>query len=287
MKQLINILFIFFLIHPVFSQKQNLYTQKEVKEMPVFPGCEGVNPKRKTRMQACITEKITSLLSNKLINFNATMAKHELSSVTAEIQFVFSKEGIILGINSTEDSHPLLADAVVQALNSISDNLPRIRPARIKSGESVNMYYNFPIQYKLKEIDPRPNYLSDNIVLFTLQDKDKDYEIRLTKSNSIKVFEQKGEQETYLGRFLSLKELSNSEPYKQLIEYEFSNNKTLITKGYLNGEFHEIYIYNLFDKKLNPHIEVIRYKDDSKSEVITFKQELDFSQSIYAPLIYR
>jgi hypothetical protein len=289
MKKSISILFIFLFFSSVFSQKQNLYIQKDVKEMPIFPGCENINPKKKKNMQACITQKLTDLLSQKLIGFESVMVEHQLAKATAEIQFIFSKEGIILGINATENSHPLLANALIKSLNSISDNLPMIRPARLKSGETVNMYYSFPVHYtvNLEKYEPRPYYPSQDIVLFTLKEKDWDYEVRLSKNNTIKVFEYKNNQESFLGRFLSIQEFESSEPYKQLIAQERSSNKTLVTKGILDGESYEIYIYNLFSKKENPYIEVVKLEENVKKTMVVYKKELDFSQSIYAPLIYR
>ena len=82
-------------------------------------------------------------------------------------------------------------------------------------------------------------------------------------------------------------EFESSEPYKQLIAQERSSNKTLVTKGILDGESYEIYIYNLFSKKENPYIEVVKLEENVKKTMVVYKKELDFSQSIYAPLIYR
>lgn len=290
MKKTFSFLLIFFSVNMVFSQQQTLYSIKEVKEMPVFPACEGVNSKRKDKMQNCISRQLTILLSKKMINFTDAMEAHNLTSAEAVLQFVISKEGILLNINATKDSNSLLAEAAVHSLNLISEEIPPIRPAKLKSGEVVNLFYQFPIKFTNHPSDNpdlRVEYPVDEIVLFTLVQKDFNYEIRLYKERNLKVYEYNDQEETFLGKFLSMKEFENSEPYKSLIEQERFAEKTLITKGIIDGEEYEIYIHNLFQRNKPSYVEISEVKGNQKTVVATFQKESEFSKSPYASLIYR
>lgn len=290
MKQILSIFILLVSGSLLFSQQQTLYSIKEVKEMPVFSSCDGIKPTKKDKMQHCISRELTLLLSKKMANFSDFMLENQITEAKAILQFVVSKEGILMDINATKDSNPLLAEAAVQSLNLISEEIPPIRPAKLKSGESVNLFYQFPLKFTA-HIDPNqePNveYPVEEIVMFTLVDKNLNYEIRLFKERNLRVFEYHDNQEVFLGKFLSMREFENSEPYKSLIEQERFAEKTLVTFGYMNDEKYEIYIYNLFRKNKPSYVEVVKVEGAKKSTVATFEKEIDFSKSEYAHLIYR
>lgn len=289
MKQFLYII-IFLFGSSLLAQNQTLYSINNVKEMPVFPTCESVKPKNKKKMTECISAQLTVLLSQKLKGFENTMYESGISETSAILQFIISKEGIILDVRETAGSDELLGNAAVHALNLISEELPPIRPAKLKNGESVNMTYQFPLKYRIN-LDStafeKITYPVDEIVLFTLLEPELRYEIRLFKEKSVKVYEMKDERETYLGRFLSLNELGKSEPYRGLIAEAKKDDLTFITDGDLNGEFYEVYIRNLFDKDKAAFIEVLKVNDGERVEIKAFDKESDFSKSEYAPLIYR
>ena len=238
----------------------------------------------------CISRELTLLLSKKMANFSDFMLENKITKAEAVLQFIVSKEGILMDINATEDSNPLLAEAAIQSLNLISEEIPPIRPAKLKSGESVNLFYQFPIKFTAH---PNPNqepnvvYPVDEIVMFTLVDKNLNYEIRLFKERNLRVFEYHNNTEVFLGKFLSMREFENSEPYKSLIEQERFSPKTLVTQGYIDDQKYEIYIYNLFNKNKPSFVEVVKVEGEKKSIAATFEKEIDFSKSPYAHLIYR
>lgn len=130
---------------------------------------------------------------------------------------------------------------------------------------------------------------NNEIVLFTLLDDEMRYEIRLFQGKNIKTYEIIDGAETYLGKFLSLGEVENSEPYKSLIGKARQSTKTFVTDGYLGNEFYEIYIHNLFNAKNEKPIfvEVLKV-EDKKSEVVSkYDKESDFNESPFAPLLHR
>lgn len=289
MKLTFNILLFLLTMNLAFSQQQSLFTMKEVKEMPIFPGCEGVNPKHKKKIQACMTQQLTTMLTQKLHGFDRLLAEHQIPEALAEIQMVISKEGIILDVNATDESQPLLAEASIRALNQISEELPPIRPAKSSDGKSVNMYYQFPIFYTIELVQEveQAVYPVDEIVLFTLKDGDVNYEVRLFEDRNIKVYEYKGSNLTYLGKFLSMREFEAAEPYRSILNNQKKEAKILVTQGYLDNELFEINVYNLFRPDSLPHLEVVKLENDKRTVVATFEKELDFSKSKFAQLIYR
>ncbi|MFA7615121.1 MAG: hypothetical protein WCY16_00900 [Weeksellaceae bacterium] len=288
-------LFLLFLMisEPAFSQQQPLYTASEVKEMPVFPGCEHIKASRKKVMNECMAEKISDLLNQKMEGMHDVMAQYGISRASALIMFVITKEGVMLNFSEVKGSNPVLAQYSIDALNRISMEIKPIRPAMVKKEQKVNLLYQMPITYENNEEDiETQNYQFpvDEIVLFTLKDADTDYEVRLFQDRDIRVFEIKDKTPTFLGRFLSMGEVERSEPYKSLIEKERQSDRTLVSGGQLDGEYYEIYIHNLFqkDKKSKPiFVEVEKLEDGKMIPVQTFEKEIEFNQSRYAPLIYR
>src|SRR5690606_25734419 len=246
MKQIFTILLILVFGNLLFSQQQQLYTSKKVKEMAVFPGCENINPKDKNEIINCNNQQLSQLLSAELKGFTEVMKQNKTAEAIANLQFVISKEGIIFNVNELEGSNPVLADAAVFALNKISEELPPIRPAKLKDGTPVNLVCEFPVRFKVRldEEKTAPVYPVDEIVLFTLLEKDFRYEIRLFQNKDIKTYEIKNGVETFLGKFLTLTEVENSDPYKSLIEQQKHEERTVVADGNLDDGFYEIYIHN-------------------------------------------
>lgn len=291
MKNLFLFGFVLCFALPVFSQQQSVYMPSEVKEMPVFPGCEKIKISKKNELNECIAMRLTDLLNNKMSNIEGLMNQHGISKAVAIIQFVISREGIILNITEKEGSNPILAQAAIDALDRISMEIKPIRPARLKSGEAVNIVYQLPVTYNFDEaVEEFYQFPVDEIVMFTLKGEEAVYEIRLFKNQSIKIYEIANGNQAYLGRFMNMNEVERSEPYKTLIENEKKSEKTLVAEGELEDGYYEIYIHNLFqkDKKYKPiYVEVEKVENGKRKSVQAFERENDFNKSKYAPLIYR
>ncbi len=289
------LLFSFFLIttHFGFSQQQQLYVDREVKEMAIFPGCEHIKKSKKNELNQCMAQKLTELLTDKLEGFDFVMQQHGISYASARVQFVISKEGVILNVTEVKDSNSVLAQASINALNQIAIEIPPIKPAKLKNGKPVNIFYQLPITYQIDSEEATSSaheYPVDEIVLFTLVSDELNYEVRFFKNRLIKVYEIKDGVTTFLGKFLSMSEVESSEPYKSLIENERKKEKTLMAEGSLDDGDYEMYIHNLFqkDKKSKPiFVEIVRKNDEGRQTIQNFEREGDFNNSKYAPPIYR
>ncbi|MBA5628698.1 hypothetical protein [Moheibacter lacus] len=293
MKPLISFLSILFFGNFIFSQSHQLYTENKVKEMPVFPGCETVDPQDKKDMTKCIAANLSDRLLQNMKGVDEFLIHSGIYDARADVQFIISKEGILFGMKEMEGSDPILGEAAVMAMEKIAMELPPIRPAKLKDGTVVNLVFQIPIHYQLEKKEEKLAdfiYPVDEIVLFTLLDEaELRYEIRLYKGKDIKVYEIKDDQFSFLGKFLTLNELESSEPYKSLIEKCKASDKILVTDGFLEKEFFEIYIYNLFanSEKEPVFVEVVKVDEKKIHSITKFEKEAEFNQSKFAPLIYR
>lgn len=290
MKNTLFILFLSLFSQSIFGQEQQLYNVRSIHEMPVFPHCENIKSTQKKKATQCISQQLTQLLSNKLQDFETFMSAHGITESQAKLRFIITKEGVIVNVEEVKGSDPALAEAAVEALNQIAEELPPILPGKLSSGEKVNLLFEVPLRFivepSINSVDPL-DYPVDEIVLFTLLEKDFRYEIRLFKGKNIKVYEVKDKQETFLGKFLSLQEVGQSDPYKTLIQNEKGAELTFITDGYLDEDFYQIYIRHLFDQNKNAFIEIYQVKEAQQTKIAEFQNEIDFNRSRYAPLIYR
>ena len=278
----------------LYSQQQPLYTTQQVKEMAIFPGCGNISQSLKKELTNCLSQQLSERLMKELNGVEEILRKSDIYDASAQIQFIISKEGILLGSDALPESNPVLADAALVAMDRISMELPPIRPAMLKNGTPVNLVLQLPVVFKLEkkaESAASTSYPVDEIVLFTLVAKEKNsrYEVRLFQNKDVKVYEVKDERAEFLGKFLTLNEVESSEPYKSLINQCKSDNKILVTDGFLEKEFFEIYIYNLFDPAhKNPiFVEVMKVDNQKRKLVSKFEKESDFNESRFAPLIYR
>lgn len=294
MKSFLTYSLIFCMGSFLFSQQQPLYTTQQVKEMAIFPGCEKISASQKKELTHCISQQLSERLMKELKGVEEILRKSDIYDASAQIQFIISKEGIIMGSDALPGSNPVLADAALLAMDRISMELPPIRPAMLKNGTPVNLVLQLPVVFKLEkksESIASPFYPVDEIVLFTLLTGEDDlrYEVRLFQNKDVKVYEIKNEQAEFLGKFLTLNEVENSEPYKSLINQCKSDDKILVADGFVEKEFFEIYIYNLFDAAhKNPiFVEVMKIENQKRQLVSKFEKESDFNESRYAPLIYR
>ncbi len=278
----------------LYSQQQPLYSIQQVKDMAIFPGCGKISQSLKKELTNCLSQQLSERLIKELDGIEETLRKSNIYDASAQIQFIISKEGILLGSETLPGSNPVLADAALLAMDRISLELPPIRPAMLKNGTPVNLVLQLPVVFKLEkkpESVTSKSYPVDEIVLFTLLTNENNlrYEVRLFQNKDVKVYEIKNDQTEFLGKFLKLNEVENSEPYKSLINQCKSDNKILMADGFLEKEFFEIYIYNLFDSThKNPiFVEVMKVDNQKRKLISKFEKESDFNESRFAPLIYR
>lgn len=287
------LLFLFFL-SAVSAQEQQLYSSQKVHSMPIFSGCEKHDPTDRKLMNNCISSQLSLKLFKSLNGFDEVMRQSGFETAETLIQFVVSKEGVIIDIRALEGGNPILGDAFVMAFEQIAMELPPIQPAKLKDGEAVNIVFQLPFEYrvaKTRESKPNSTFPVEEIVLFTLNSENKSprYEVRLYKNKDIKVYEVNDQKDIFLGKYLTLYELEKSEPFKTLIENERKSNRTLVTEGTIDNEFYQIVIHNLFQSpsKKSVFVEVLKEVNGKFKSVEKFEKEEEFNQSPYAPLIYR
>lgn len=294
MKTHFTFLFCFFFLTLSLGQEQQIYSAQKVNTLPIFPGCDKVPSSDRKKVLSCLSAELSKKLYKELDGFKEVMQQSGFSKAETTLQFVISKEGIILNISTLQGGNPVLGDAAIMAMEKISMELPPIMPAKLKNGTPVNLIFQLPFEFQIQLEEKKAitqEYPVDEIVLFTFLPEKKDYryEVRLYKNKDIKVYETQNGIDIFLGKFLSLVELEKSEPYKTLMEIERKGNKTLVADGILDGEFYEVIIHNLFqkDSKKSVYVEVLKEKNGKKQSVAKFEKEEEFNESVYAPLIYR
>lgn len=276
------------------AQERQLYTEKTVKEMPVFPGCEEIRPTRKGEITRCLSYELSRLLQRELQSYEVQFANSGMSEAEAEVLFIITREGQIGEIREKAGSNALLASAAAHSLERIALDLPPITPAKLKSGMPVDIVLALPITFKItaeKTETVHTDFPVDEVVLFTLLDENPQlrYEVRLYKDRDLKVYELDGDQTTFLGKFLSLNEIRRSEPYKTSLERGKREGRILVTDGMLDGEYYEVFIYNVFEKSESEpvYVEILSLVNNKMKKIAEFSREEDFNHSRFAPLIYR
>lgn len=281
-------------VHFAFGQEQQVYTMSKVHALPIMSGCEKKDPTDRKSMVTCISSNLNADLYKSMKGFDEIMKQSGIEKAEAIIQFLVSKEGVIIDISALQGSNPILADAAVLAFEKLAMDYPPIQPAKLKDGTPVNVIFQLPFEYvvpKTKEVIKNDNPNAKEIVIFSLLPESNAYryEVRLFKNKEIKVYEVNSTSEVFLGKYITLNELEQSEPYKTLLESARKQAKTLISEGIVDGEFYQVYVHNLFQNSKNKsvYVEVLKEVEGKFISVEKFEKESDFESSKYAPLIYR
>ncbi len=253
---------------PADIKEENNFTARQVSEMAIFPGCEHINNKDKAALQKCFQQNITNLLIDKLTDFSDKMDELKISCATTKLQFVVSKKGKLIQVESMGGT-PELAIASENAMNQIANEIPPIRPAILEDGSPVNLVFQLPVKFVIQQDSvEEPEFEWNELVMSTLKDEGTKYEIRMTKEQNFKVYEINKSGEIFLGNFAFIYEIAQIEPYKSIIERNQGRN--LITEGMMNGnqykiysessDFDHIYIY-LIENDQENWVEKLPYKD--------------------------
>lgn len=270
-----------------FSQEEMIthkgFLAREVSQMAIYPGCE--NFTEKSELTKCLSNKLSEQLADKLSGFADEMSKQGINSAVARISFIISKDGKIINAEKVKGGDRLLSETALIAFNQIAETAPKIEPAKLEDGTSVNMIFQLPIAFKLAPETVTPNII-ENQVLFTLVDQDLRYEIRLFQNKILKVYELKNGEYTFLGNFTNLNELGKSEPYLSLMQTDYKAQKSLLTEGKIDDKIVKIYIHNLLNAQSGNPI-YIEVTDETERPIVTFQKENDFLNSAYSKLIYR
>lgn len=219
MYKIISLAFVFIAMVSVDAQKKNL----DSISVPLFTGCE----KQETREDQfiCLQKNITTIYKNQLQRYIYAFEYLNIQSAEAEIQFVVHRDGS-LKLKYVDTNEPTFRAYNVLAFqdmleymqkNKLSIGVKDINAAN----QAADMVLKFPIKISLNEVVEE----SSNRLLNVLYDGAIKYEIVMTPTTDFKIYEIKGDQSFYLGKYNSLLEIKNTLPYKNLMQDE----KELVT----------------------------------------------------------
>ncbi|MBX2826767.1 MAG: M56 family metallopeptidase [Flavobacteriaceae bacterium] len=122
------------------SEKDKEYAFKEIEQVPVYPGCEGLQDQE---AQKCFTQKITEFV---MANFNVKSAdklglegRQRISSI-----FKIDKEGNVTDVK-VRAPHPELEEIVQEVITK----LPQMQPGKV-DGRPVTVRYALPIIFAVE-----------------------------------------------------------------------------------------------------------------------------------------
>ena len=199
--------------------------------VPIFPGCEKVEGRQE--MMECFQKGLTSNYTRHLEKYLDAFEYLNIPSAESEISFTIRPNGdlSLKNINSTSG---LYKDYNVLAFESMIDEMQKnnqhVVSAQSLDKTSMNVSLSFPVGFKLTH----PVEETENRLISVLNDEDKTYEVIISPSKDIKIYEVGGLKPFYLGKFNSLEEIKNTLPYKNLIQDE----KQLVTLA--QSDFKEV-----------------------------------------------
>ena len=219
MYKIISLAFVFIAMVSVDAQKKNL----DSISVPLFTGCE----KQETREDQfiCLQKNITTIYTNQLQRYIYAFEYLNIQSAEAEIQFVVHRDGS-LKLKYVDTNEPTFRAYNVLAFqdmleymqkNKLSIGVKDINAAN----QAADLVLKFPIKISLNEVVEE----SSNRLVNVLYDGAIKYEIVMTPTADFKIYEIKGDQSFYLGKYNSLLEIKNTLPYKNLMQDE----KELVT----------------------------------------------------------
>lgn len=219
MYKIISLGFVFIAMVSVDAQKKNL----DSISVPLFTGCE----KQETREDQfiCLQKNITTIYTNQLQRYIYAFEYLNIQSAEAEIQFVVHRDGS-LKLKYVDTNEPTFRAYNVLAFqdmleymqkNKLSIGVKDINAAN----QAADLVLKFPIKISLNEVVEE----SSNRLVNVLYDGAIKYEIVMTPTTDFKIYEIKGDQSFYLGKYNSLLEIKNTLPYKNLMQDE----KELVT----------------------------------------------------------
>ena len=147
MKNLISLLFIsFFIFQFSFAQSNRVSEEEEaytaVEQMPTWQGCEEMTEEKDK--SSCTYSKVVDFLVSEIIY--PEKAKKEKIQGTVYVSFIIDKTG---KVTESKVLRGVTPEIDAEALRIVS-LMPDWNPGKQK-GETVNVVYNLPIRFTLKE----------------------------------------------------------------------------------------------------------------------------------------
>lgn len=189
-------------------------------EMAVYPGCEKLKV-REERFQ-CFQSNLSNAFTSKLQQYVDAFEYLNLPDATSKIEFIINREGDLV-LKYVDTKQPQFREyAVLAFADLVKSQTRKITPAySLVNGEKLSVALALPIGFTLNH----PLIIKDNRVIATLIDDTSYFEIIETPNQDYKVYDVSGDRPFYLGKYNTLKEIENTQPYNDLIK----NSSELIT----------------------------------------------------------
>ena len=256
MKQIISFLTTLFIYTSVIAQST---IQVNEFSVAIYPGCEKI--KEREDQFTCFQKSITSNYTKHLQNYVDAFEYFNIGDAVANVKFTINEDGKLL-LKQVESNNSIYKEYAVLAfydlINELDKNNQKIKPSiSTKDGKPLAVSSSFPVNFKLND-----NVIeTDNRVISILKDENVTYEVVLTPTKDIKVYEIGGIKPFYLGKYNSLQELKNTLPYKNLIQdkdelvtlaqSDFQDIKIILQSKniFQESEFYTIFIVSEIKKK--------------------------------------
>lgn len=213
------VLFYILISCSVSGQKQVIKNFK----MPIYPSCDKL--KIEDERLDCFQSNVTSLYTKQLEKYINLFEYLNIAEGEANVILELNNRGEF-DLRRIESNSSLFKGYCELAFEEFKNELKNKRidiiPAKSIDGkENLSIVVSFPIGFKLKkQVEETKNRL-----IAVLSDKTTEYNIYITPDKEIKIYEFNEFKPIYLGKYNSLQELENTQPYKDLIE----KNNDLIT----------------------------------------------------------
>lgn len=216
----------------------------QVHYFPVFPGCENLDTQDRS-LFSCFATQLNQKLAVKLDSFVDWFQSQGYTNASVKINFIVAKNGKLISPklkDETEQSEAnvQLGEAVVGKFLEIANELEGIIPGKLEDGTPVNLSMDLPVTIKIN------NVVDDfskgkELVILTLFHENSRYEIRTHSKNEnhYLVYETTNGTNIYLGRFSTIGEIFQLEPYHTAIQN--LDSKILVGEKEVQGILHKIY----------------------------------------------
>ena len=154
-----NLLILLFLISWVISYAQPGGGSEEifqiVDEMPRFPGCEEMEG-TVAEKEACSKQKLLAFIYENIVYPDSALVNDIDGTVV--VRFVVNKDGRITNDTLLKDIGGGCGEEALRTVNLMNEMPERWTPGK-KGGKLVNVYYTFPVKFKLNQPIVNPDFV--------------------------------------------------------------------------------------------------------------------------------
>ena len=125
---------------------------RDAKVMAIFPGCEKEASKGNDALTKCLSDKLSSELSNNMDDYAAIAERENKAQAVAKMNFIINKKGEITQVKPVNGSDASLGKEAKKALEKINKELIRkgknIKPAKYDDGTDADLIFTIPVRFE-------------------------------------------------------------------------------------------------------------------------------------------